>query len=152
MSPTETDYNRTDELARLFTGSNAREGEVDVVTSSDELTESGVHPNGIGLAPSASAGQLISDVAAPPTPTVPGNTTSLTAVLNSKLTIRPNSEVSHTQTDTSVAVPDTKAGTHRLQHPLFSVDQLRVDRRLLLNRKRQLKMYRVWMQAKFRKL
>ncbi|KDQ61936.1 hypothetical protein JAAARDRAFT_123355, partial [Jaapia argillacea MUCL 33604] len=37
-------------------------------------------------------------------------------------------------------------------HPLFTVEQLGVDRRLLVNRKRQLKMYRVWMQGKFRKL
>ncbi|KAI0079116.1 methyltransferase [Panus rudis PR-1116 ss-1] len=36
-------------------------------------------------------------------------------------------------------------------HPLFTIDQLGVDRRLIVNRKRQLKMYRVWMQAKFRK-
>ncbi|TDL23711.1 methyltransferase [Rickenella mellea] len=36
--------------------------------------------------------------------------------------------------------------------PLFSIEQLGVDRRLLVNRKRQLKMYRVWMQGKFRKL
>ncbi|KAF7309563.1 Methyltransferase-like protein [Mycena indigotica] len=35
---------------------------------------------------------------------------------------------------------------------LFAIEQLGVDRRLLLNRKRQVKMYRVWMQAKFRKL
>ncbi|TFK48441.1 methyltransferase [Heliocybe sulcata] len=37
-------------------------------------------------------------------------------------------------------------------HPLFSAEQLGVDRRLLVNRKRQLKMYRVWMQGKFKKL
>ncbi|KAI0794363.1 methyltransferase [Fomes fomentarius] len=37
-------------------------------------------------------------------------------------------------------------------HPLFAVEQLGVDRRLIVNRKRQLKMYRVWMQGKFRKL
>jgi tRNAThr (cytosine32-N3)-methyltransferase len=37
-------------------------------------------------------------------------------------------------------------------HPLFTIEQLGVDRRLLVNRKRQLKMYRVWMQGKFRKL
>lgn len=36
--------------------------------------------------------------------------------------------------------------------PLFLAEQLGVDRRLLVNRKRQLKMYRVWMQGKFRKL
>jgi tRNAThr (cytosine32-N3)-methyltransferase len=37
-------------------------------------------------------------------------------------------------------------------HPLFTTEQLGVDRRLIVNRKRQLKMYRVWMQGKFRKL
>ncbi|KNZ75193.1 hypothetical protein J132_04679 [Termitomyces sp. J132] len=37
-------------------------------------------------------------------------------------------------------------------HPLFTSEQLGVDRRLLVNRKRHLKMYRVWMQGKFRKL
>ncbi|KAG1863566.1 S-adenosyl-L-methionine-dependent methyltransferase [Suillus subalutaceus] len=36
-------------------------------------------------------------------------------------------------------------------HPLFTIEQLGVDRRLLVNRKRQLKMYRIWMQGKFRK-
>ncbi|KAJ7035586.1 S-adenosyl-L-methionine-dependent methyltransferase [Mycena alexandri] len=34
---------------------------------------------------------------------------------------------------------------------LFTALQLRADRRLLLNRKTQVKMHRVWMQAKFRK-
>jgi tRNAThr (cytosine32-N3)-methyltransferase len=33
----------------------------------------------------------------------------------------------------------------------FTIEQMGVDRRLLVNRKRQLKMYRVWMQAKFSK-
>jgi len=37
-------------------------------------------------------------------------------------------------------------------HPIFTTEQLGVDRRLIVNRKRQLKMYRVWMQGKFRKL
>ncbi|KAH6915809.1 actin filament binding protein [Coprinopsis sp. MPI-PUGE-AT-0042] len=37
------------------------------------------------------------------------------------------------------------------RHPLFTATQLGVDRRLLVNRKRQLKMYRVWMQGQFRK-
>jgi hypothetical protein len=36
--------------------------------------------------------------------------------------------------------------------PLFVTEQLHVDRRLLVNRKRQLQMYRVWMQGVFRKL
>ncbi|PSS31124.1 hypothetical protein PHLCEN_2v2348 [Hermanssonia centrifuga] len=42
--------------------------------------------------------------------------------------------------------------TPSLPHPLFAIEQLGVDRRLIVNRKRQLKMYRVWMQGKFRKL
>ena len=37
-------------------------------------------------------------------------------------------------------------------HPLFAIEQLGVDRRLIVNRKRQIKMYRVWMQGKFCKL
>lgn len=40
----------------------------------------------------------------------------------------------------------------QLPHPMFAIEQLGVDRRLIVNRKRQLKMYRVWMQGKFRKL
>ncbi|KAI0792218.1 S-adenosyl-L-methionine-dependent methyltransferase [Abortiporus biennis] len=44
----------------------------------------------------------------------------------------------------------TGLSTH-LPHPLFNIEQLGVDRRLIVNRKRQLKMYRVWMQGKFRK-
>lgn len=39
-----------------------------------------------------------------------------------------------------------------IAHPLFSITQLGIDRRLLVNRKRQLQMYRVWMQGKFRKV
>ena len=38
-----------------------------------------------------------------------------------------------------------------LAHPLFTIMQLGVDRRLLVNRKRHLKMYRVWMQGKFQR-
>jgi tRNAThr (cytosine32-N3)-methyltransferase len=33
----------------------------------------------------------------------------------------------------------------------FAIDQLVVDRRLLVNRQNQKKMYRVWFQARFRK-
>jgi len=38
------------------------------------------------------------------------------------------------------------------QRPRFTIEQLGVDRRLIVNRKRQLKMYRVWMQGKFKKV
>ncbi|KAI8063151.1 S-adenosyl-L-methionine-dependent methyltransferase [Gongronella butleri] len=40
---------------------------------------------------------------------------------------------------------------HDTDHPRFTVEQNAVDRRLLVNRSRKLKMYRVWLQGKFRK-
>jgi tRNAThr (cytosine32-N3)-methyltransferase len=35
--------------------------------------------------------------------------------------------------------------------PSFEIEELGVDRRLLVNRAKQLKMYRCWMQGRFRK-
>lgn len=49
-------------------------------------------------------------------------------------------------------IPREDNGDLQLSHPMFTIEQLGVDRRLIVNRKRQLKMYRVWMQGKFRKL
>jgi tRNAThr (cytosine32-N3)-methyltransferase len=60
-----------------------------------------------------------------------------------------NSQYSATDYVRPSDVTDTSV---RLQHPLFATKQLGVDRRLLVNRKRQLKMYRVWMQGQFRKI
>ena len=37
-------------------------------------------------------------------------------------------------------------------HPLFSIDQIGVDRRLIVNRKRKVQMYRVWVQGIFKKI
>ena len=39
-----------------------------------------------------------------------------------------------------------------ISKPIFDIVSLGVDRRLLVNRQRQLKMYRCWMQGRFRKL
>ncbi|KAF9525950.1 S-adenosyl-L-methionine-dependent methyltransferase [Crepidotus variabilis] len=41
---------------------------------------------------------------------------------------------------------------HCPPHPLFMTQSLGVDRRLIINRKRRVKMYRVWMQARFQKV
>jgi tRNAThr (cytosine32-N3)-methyltransferase len=66
-----------------------------------------------------------------------------------------------TQAEETPPPTETASPTQPQIHPsllsspppaLFATEQLGVDRRLLLNRKRQVKMYRVWMQAKFRKL
>lgn len=178
--PIKTNCIHVDELARLFTGSNAQEGEVDVVTSSDDITEGSVPgdtSNGIDLVSSAKAGEILSGVLTPPViaetalnsvpaklvPSPPNVNQEHSSTLDHDF-VHPTdsdgrqvadlviSEVSHLQIDAPAIVPNLTPETRRLQHPLFSVDQLRVDRRLLLNRKRQLKMYRVWMQAKFRKL
>lgn len=74
---------------------------------------------------------------------------------------RPDADSAH-GADASAAPPAAAAPHPILQtplplpaglaHPLFATEQLGVDRRLLVNRKRQIKMYRVWMQAKFRKV
>ncbi|ORY93916.1 S-adenosyl-L-methionine-dependent methyltransferase [Syncephalastrum racemosum] len=42
--------------------------------------------------------------------------------------------------------------TRRSPQPSYTVEQNAVDRRLLVNRSKKLKMYRVWLQGKFRKL
>ncbi|KAG7002217.1 tRNA(thr) (cytosine(32)-N(3))-methyltransferase [Physcia stellaris] len=42
-------------------------------------------------------------------------------------------------------------GEEHIQVPAFEIVSLGVDRRLLINRQRQLKMYRCWMQGRFRK-
>jgi len=67
----------------------------------------------------------------------------------------PSSSATPSGPDPSLHVihPSLQGGSDALglAHPLFTIMQLGVDRRLLVNRKRQLKMYRVWMQGKFQR-
>ena len=48
-----------------------------------------------------------------------------------------------------VPVPDVQG--RQDQEQLFDIEELGVDRRLLVNRAKKLKMYRCWMQGRFRK-
>lgn len=118
----------TDELALLFTGSTVPNS---FQTTDRETVEEENEESGVGGAASPLSGAQVppisSSAARPPSPTT--KATSAPIIHASLLS---------TSSDSS--------------HPLFSTEQLGVDRRLIVNRKRQIKMYRVWMQGKFRKL
>ncbi|EIW59850.1 methyltransferase [Trametes versicolor FP-101664 SS1] len=131
-----------DELALLFTGSPAPAASktstaIQVVEEADDPSDSD---------PSTRSAPGISQ------PQSPGQSTPTLADVEESL----SSLSVGTSEDTpqkagavhpTLAQPSTTNGSH----PLFSIEQLGVDRRLIVNRKRQLKMYRVWMQGKFRK-
>jgi len=127
-----------DELALLFTGSPAP-STAHAHESTSESTEIEVDdederlPDG-RLASSAISPSLDSDSSSLDAPSgpLPGSSPA------------PSPDVIH---------PSLQGGPDvlGLAHPLFTIMQLGVDRRLLVNRKRQLKMYRVWMQGKFQR-
>ncbi|KAI0544113.1 S-adenosyl-L-methionine-dependent methyltransferase [Xylaria curta] len=54
---------------------------------------------------------------------------------------------------TSETTPNApqRPSTVKAQSPLFDIEELGVDRRMLVNRAKKLKMYRCWMQGRFRK-
>ncbi|KAI9458141.1 S-adenosyl-L-methionine-dependent methyltransferase [Lactarius psammicola] len=117
-----------DELALLFTGSSAPTAQIQVHTH--ESTEAD-EENGDNNGDSGGAEDDREDVRTPPSPDGP----------------LPSADPSVHPNHPSLRDPAALG----LAHPLFITEQLGVDRRLLVNRKRQLKMYRVWMQGKFRR-
>ncbi|KAI9062762.1 methyltransferase [Trametes sanguinea] len=135
-----------DELALLFTGKPAPAASrvykpVQVVEETDEQSNSDTDPTARSTpltSPDASQGSS------------PGRTTPTLAEVQKTL----SDNATEHAAEKSSAVHSVLSGDFPLkaQHPLFSIEQLGVDRRLIVNRKRQLKMYRVWMQGKFRKL
>lgn len=121
----------TDELALLFTGS--RVSSAHKTTDTTQVAEE-------------SEADDVTCLEASPSPQLPASIPE-TDPHNADLTTEPvpnSRSYVHPNLYTQLA--------HCPPHPLFAIEQLGVDRRLLVNRKRQLKMYRVWMQGKFQKL
>lgn len=125
-----------DELALLFTGSPAPptvHAQLKQQVASTEVDDG----NEIGDGDCGIKDERLPDgLASPP---IPPNLDSS----SSRAPPDPSEHVIHP----SLRDPDIPG----LPHPLFTITQLGVDRRLLVNRKRQLKMYRVWMQGKFQR-
>lgn len=62
----------------------------------------------------------------------------------------PNSATIEPSCDTDVDHADNKIAVKSAQAPDFETLQMAIDRRLIVNRKERKRMYRVWLQAKFR--
>ncbi|KDQ19101.1 hypothetical protein BOTBODRAFT_103483 [Botryobasidium botryosum FD-172 SS1] len=129
-----------DELAILFTGSSAPPSRVRNVESTS-VSSGDATPRGEDDLPDAPTAAEVSMISSVHTDTV-----------HEDATLESPSTISHAAPSPAQPLEPSIRRTTTLAHPLFSVEQLGVDRRLLVNRKRQLKMYRVWMQAKFRKV
>ncbi|KAH0836805.1 S-adenosyl-L-methionine-dependent methyltransferase [Lanmaoa asiatica] len=131
-----------DELALMFTGSRA--SSQTTVRTTEELSDSQDRENDIG-----------NSISGPVSHTPPSRDSASPAPFSNPSTDRstcspedPTPATSLATTHPNLLVPLTSCPPH----PLFTIEQLGIDRRLLVNRKRQLKMYRVWMQGKFKKL
>ncbi|PFH50304.1 hypothetical protein AMATHDRAFT_4121 [Amanita thiersii Skay4041] len=125
-----------DELALIFTGSK--------VAPTQTITHTQMHAMDEGEDDSLRYEDLSSPGSSTPADDTQTQAESqtLTSTPILGLTPYPNSSI-----HPNLLSPPTASSPY----PLFTIEQLGVDRRLIVNRKRRLKMYRVWMQGKFRK-
>ncbi|XP_006461752.1 hypothetical protein AGABI2DRAFT_205628 [Agaricus bisporus var. bisporus H97] len=135
------------ELALMFTGSRALASQVTNTLSTDIAEDDGES----SLNFSSPEPRLGQDIESPSI-----NNTVNNDRLDSQTSI---TELSTINSSAKAQMPNVWVHPKLLSpfsgchpHPLFTIEQLGIDRRLLVNRKRQLKMYRVWMQGKFRKI
>ncbi|OAX36307.1 methyltransferase [Rhizopogon vinicolor AM-OR11-026] len=126
-----------DELALLFTGSRASPAQK--TSTMTEIVDED------------------EDTAAPPPSHLPAQVASLASHTPTEITNLGSDALLDLPSSSPSLPPSSDVHPNLLQplthcppHPLFKIEQLGVDRRLLVNRKRQLKMYRIWMQGKFR--
>ena len=166
-----------DELAMLFTGSAAvptQKDQAPVIEYVDETKEdetdggridppsslSGIHtPSNASETPLAEIAQSPPPDFVPPATKTNHENNAPTPLNSGSLELDPSIHARSGPEPGPSSACLTDSATHsaaraaaKLSYPLFKIEQLGVDRRLLVNRKRQLKMYRVWMQGKFRKL
>lgn len=135
------DQRMEDELSLLFTGKRAPTTQVTETESELMVPGNGVR----GDDPEMDRNDTL----------IPLDTTSLSprpqGPHTSQMHGRKDNEGKHPSEDCTLNVGESLHAPF-VHQPGFTAEQLGVDRRLLVNRKRQLKMYRVWMQGKFRKV
>ncbi|EJF64335.1 methyltransferase [Dichomitus squalens LYAD-421 SS1] len=136
-----------DELALLFTGAPAPAASkvhkaIQIMEETEATDDSEPRRSPTPYSPS----ELYNEIQ-------PGSVTPVLTEVASSLSSLSVEETQRSVPKTGAIHPVlTQSHTGESRHPLFAIQQLGVDRRLIVNRKRQLKMYRVWMQGNFRKI
>ncbi|KIJ55472.1 hypothetical protein M422DRAFT_24047 [Sphaerobolus stellatus SS14] len=147
-----------DDLATIFTGSPIPDTMQTTMTTSEETeadtpgtaTPTGHEPQNPNLPspvpaaspePAESTLILVPDIES----SEPPESTSTPVVISQTVPLL--SGIGAQEGASEGGVPSVDPAT--LRHPLFGIAQLGLDNRLIVNRKRQLKMHRVWTQGKF---